>query len=1360
MIDKINKIKKKIKDKLSYSILKDEKIDYFNQPCPENKASLWSLLTFGWTQRMLMTGYFRGPIGMNDINDLPEDVKVQTTTPLLDNIDYNGSKWPLIKHIYTHFVTKNKKSIFIEITCAIFSILSPLCLKYFINYIQSDEEEKTFLVGLGFCVLLFVGTFSYTFSSQFLYWWGMRTSLHVRGALTQRIYEKMLRLSSSGGKKYNSGSIMNMISTDIGLFADFFWIAHLEIIIFPFQITALLALLCWIVGWSGLVGFGVMIISLPINTFFGSQMSKNLMLSLGFSDTRCNLTSEFINGIRFLKLYAWEKLFLDRIEEQRRLQLKYLYRRTIFSIFEKMLSQSTNAVVLVSTFAVYSIHNEITLSVAFTAITIFVNLRQPIMRLPEAIHNLLSLIPSAKRIESFFQLPEIQVQPFINYNNKTNNEDIIIDNGTFDWNQDENENENENEDHNITTTKKSKNQMKKRLIEKNEDDYNNDEDVNNDDNNINNYESYLLNKINFKAPAGKLTIICGVVGSGKSSLVNGLIGEIYRVNGKVNMPGKISFTTQQSFLISTSLRENILFGNTMDLERYKKVIEACCLTADLLQLSGKDLTEIGERGINLSGGQKQRISLARALYADSDCYILDEPLSAVDPEVATHLFNHCIQGMMKDKTRILVTHQLQFIPSADHIIVVDNGKLVQGTYQELKSNGIDFESIMKTKKLNIENQNNNDETNTNNNNEPILIEENEMKKSTSLIESSKLINIDEIISDRHDPNLIEKAKLLVKEDKSEGAIGLNVYKEYFSHGSSSFFFIATCIVYFFSQAIFQMTDFWLSAWSQHKIKDKSDSFYILYYVLFISIFIITLLIRYFMLAHVTFSASKNLHTSLLNAVGFAGCQFFDTNPSGRILNRFSKDIAEVDLLLYDLYSDVLYCGSTVIFAICVMIYISPLISIPFLLLVIVYNIIKSIYVASSRDMKRYESITRSPIFSLLQESYNGLITIRSYQQQKRFISMMQNHNNINLRLFYYSFSIHRWIGVRLELISALVVFLAAFFSLFNSNTGFSVLSVTTALSMCTYLNWAVRQFVELEVKMNSVERIKSYIHTPKEGNRYTIDFNHERDEEDDETMIKLDEKWPTKGEIEFKNVEIKYRPTADPSLKNLSFKINSNDHIGIVGRTGAGKSTVGISLFRMVECSKGSIFIDGIDISKIGLHELRSSLGIVPQDPFIFSGSIRLNIDPFNKYTDNEIWVALEKVKLKSTISSMPLKLETMIEEGGDGLSFGQKQLLCLSRTILKNSKVVLMDEATSGIDYVTSDLIKQTLLENFNDCTMLTIAHRLDTIIDSTKIAVVDKGELVEYDTPMNLINTKNSKFSKLVKYQTDFHKENEKNF
>ncbi|KAN0028502.1 hypothetical protein ACTFIV_010347 [Dictyostelium citrinum] len=1282
----IKNFRNKIKQKLTYSLLSDEfdineKIDYSKEPCPEDNASLWSRLTFGWAQRMLMSGYFNGPLEMSDINDLPKEIKVQSSIQLLNNINYNN------------FNNNNNNY-----------------SRCFIQFIQSTKEEKSFLVGIGYCILLLVASFSYTFSQQLLMWVAMRSSLEIKGCLSMKIYEKTLKISSYGVKNYNSGSIMNLLSVDVPMISNFFWIEHMGIFSFSSQMIGLLALLCWVIGWSGLVGFGIMVITFPINTYIGSKISINLKESMGYADKRTNLTSEFINGIRILKLYSWEKFFLDRIEEQRSLQLNYLYKRMVFWIVGEMLKQAVNAIVLVLTFIVYSISNEITLEVAFTTISIFISLRIPLLRLPNSIQTLQSLIPIAKRVEDFLTSSEIQ------QNNSFSNRDdgevnldcnVSIDNGTFNWKDDNSDDDEED-------------------------------------------KPYTLNNINFKAPAGKLTIICGVVGSGKTSLVNGLIGEIYRVNGRVNMPNQISFTTQQPFLLSSSLRDNILFGKEMNFQRYKQVIEACCLTPDLLQLAAKDLTEIGERGINLSGGQKQRISLARALYANSDCYILDEPLSAVDPEVGNHLFNKCIQGMMADKTRILVTHQLQFIPSADHIVVVDNGKLIQGTYSELKSKGIDFESIMKKNKLNIDDQHKDNENNKKE--KDILLVEDDQNKS--LLKVSDSLNVDEIIiSDENDLNLIEKSKLLVEEDRNEGSVSFKVYKEYFKHGASMPLFITTCTVYMISQIIYQMSDFWLSTWSQRSIPDKTDKFYISIYILFIVGFIIFLVIRYFMLAHVTFSASKNLHSSLLNSVCFASCQFFDTNPSGRILNRFSKDISDVDLLLFDLFSDVLYCGSTVLVSICIMIYISPLIILPFLLLIGIYYFIQRLYTESSRELKRLESISRSPIFSLLSETCNGLITIRSFKQQNRFISMMQNHLNTNHRLSYYGFSIHRWVAIRLELISSSVVFLAAFFSLFNSNAGFSVLSVTTALGMCSYLNWTVRQMVELEVKMNSVERIESYLNIPKEGNSKKLNFFSEQiqEEEDDEFDLddgfKLSKKWLTKGEIEFRNVEIKYRSTGEPSLKNFTLKINQKDHIGIVGRTGAGKSTIGNGLFRMVECSKGSILIDGVDISKIGLHELRSSLGIVPQDPFIFSGTIRLNIDPFNIYTDSEIWVALEKVKLKSTISSMPLKLESMIEEGGEGLSFGQKQLLCLSRTILKNPKIILMDEATSGIDYVTSDLIKQTVNNCFKNCTMITIAHRLDTIIDSTKIAVVDKGKLIEYDSPKNLIENQETRFSKLIK-------------
>ncbi|EGC28816.1 hypothetical protein DICPUDRAFT_159691 [Dictyostelium purpureum] len=1369
-----------IKSKFSYSLLSEtEDTDLFNEPCPEDNASVWQKLTFNWAQPMLFKGYRRA-LQMTDISDIPEEIKVEHNSPYLANIDYNDGKYPLIKHIYKEFIPRNKKLIAYKLSGAILSVITPMVLKYFLRYIQLPPDQKEVSYGLFLCFLLFMVTSVLMIGNQYSYWFGMKSSLQIRGALISAIYEKMLRLSNSARREFNSGNIMNLVSVDVGAFQDFFWNNHTEIFIFPFQILALLILLCIIIGFSGLVGFLVMVISVPLTTALSTQASKYLRLSLGHADTRTDLTSELINGIRFLKLYAWEKLFLDRIDSERTKQLDHLYTRIIYYIVSQMIVQISSALVLISTFATYSLlGHQLTLDIAFTSMVVFVNLRRPSEMLPQALFRLFGLLPSSKRIEEFLQSPEIQdsflmdggSSPIVNtsysynvggsdennsgstspiYSLSPSQMDIKITNATFDWNEhylkghskgssndlvnlySGNTNLGIIESSNIEEDSDLKELI---MVEHDGEGSNESADVKE------NFENYVLNNIDFIAPAGKLTIICGRVGSGKTSLVSALIGEIYRVSGSVQMPPTISFTTQQSFLISASLRENILFGKPFDLEYYKKVIEACSLTPDLLQLSAKDLTEIGERGINLSGGQKQRISLARALYTNADCFIMDEPLSAVDPEVGKHLFDHCIQGLMRNKTRILVTHQLQFIPSADHIVVVENGKITQGTYQELKQKGIDFESIMKTKKLESE-----EEENKKNSAKPSAVTQNT---------TTPVLNIDDIISKDEDPNLMEKAKLLVKEDRNSGAVGFDIYKSYVNSGSSLPFFTLTCIIYIVSQVIFQVSDFWLQVWTQKTPEDPEDKFYILVYMGFIVAFIFALTFRYFFLARISFASARKLHDNLLYSVSFASCQFFDTNPSGRILNRFSKDISDIDLTLLECISDVLYCGSTVVIAIGMMIFITPAISIPFAFLVGIYYFIQKVYRASSRELKRMESISRSPVFSLFQETYNGLITIRSYQQQIRFLKLVQNNINVNLRLFFYSFSVHRWIGIRLELISSLVVLFASVFTIFSNNPGLSALAVTTSLSMTSYLNWTIRQYTELEVKMNSVERVLSYVSTPAEGIRFT-----EEKDNDEQGDIKMDRKWPTNGEIEFKDVEIKYRPTAEPSLRNFTCKINKNEKIGIVGRTGAGKSTISQGLFRMVESSKGSIFIDGVDISKIGLYNLRSSIGIIPQDPFIFSGSLRLNIDPFGEYSDIEIWDALEKVRLKDQIQAMPLKLDSKVQEGGDGLSVGQKQLLCLSRAILKNSKILFCDECTASLDYESDAVIKKTIRENFKDCTILTIAHRIDTIYDSDRIIVVDKGQLAEFDSPENLLKNPNSRFSKLVKYQTDFYNESTKKF
>ncbi|EAL63605.1 ABC transporter C family protein [Dictyostelium discoideum AX4] len=1328
----------KLKDNEDENEPSSNSTNNFYKTCPEDNSSKWSKISFNWVTKLIMKGYLKESLEMNDIYDLPELNKVQTTSKLLEDIDLsNNSNYTLIKHIYKKFLPKNKYALVSNLFIIIFTFLSPICLKFLINYISiQDENEKSILKGILLCCLLCLCVLGQSISQELFYWFGIKNGFDVRGALAAKIFEKTLKLSNASRKEYKSGKIMNIMSIDVANISEYFWTHHINIVSHFIQILSLVGLLCYVVGPSGLVGFGVMVIALPINAMLCAKSSNYLEKSLEYSDSRTNLTSELITNIRPFKMYAWENFFINKIDGQRKQELKNIFLRIFYSILDHMMIETNATLVLVSTFATYSLNgNTMSLDVTFTAMTIFSKLEVPLIRLPYDIFKAIGLIPSVKRVQNFLKSSESLKynKNFKNENQKitttkeNNNQhgqdnDIIVENCTFQWNEPENNN------------------IFELNYGDNEEEENQDESINKKENDNEEF-NYKLKDINLIVPKGKLTMICGVVGSGKTSLIFGLIGEIYKLNGSVSgVPNNISFTSQQPFLLSASLRENILFGNEFDIERYKKVIESTALTKDIVNLAGLDLTEIGERGINLSGGQKQRISLARALYANSDCFIFDEPLSAVDPEVASHLFDHCIQGeLMRNKTRILVTHQLQFIPYADHIIVLNsNGQLIQGTYQELNEKGIDFKSILKTKEIkkNVENETDSEE----------------LIKNEIEIEN-EIIDVNNAISDKNDPNLIEKAKLLVKEDKNEGEVEFNVYKKYFSYGSSGVTLFITISLFFVGQAIFKVSDFWLTIWTERSIEGKSDSFYIGYYLLIFGTFVVILMIRILLLCRITFNVGKNLHSALLKSVTYASCRFFDTNPSGRILNRFSKDTSDIDIHMFDILTEVSMCFSELTIGLISIVFIIPIMVIPLIILSIAYYILQRLYRPSARELNRWESITVSPIFSLLQECYNGLLTIRTYKQESRFIKEMFDNININLGCFFYSFAVHRWVSMRLEVMGWIMVFFTSLIAtLFISNNGLAALSVTTALSLNGYLSWGIRRIVDLEVKMNSFQRIQSYIEIPKEGNKLVSTNSNEVD---NHTIKDADlVNWPNKGIIEFKNVEIKYRPNSEPNLKDLSFKVQSSEKIGIVGRTGAGKTTIASSLFRMVECSKGLILIDGIDISKVQLQKLRSSIGIVPQDPFIFTGTIRSNIDPFNEFTDFEIWESVEKVKLKDAINSMPLKLETALQENGDnGFSYGQKQLLCLCRTILKNFKIILMDEATSSIDYHTAQLIKQTIQENFKDCTTLTIAHRLETIIDCNKIAVIDSGQLIEFDTPSNLMNIPNSKFNKLIKSQTDYN-------
>eukprot|EP01133_Synstelium_polycarpum_P011567 gene11567-13500_t len=1038
-----------------YSVIWEENlIVIFNDPSPETDAGLFSRFTYSWASETVKRGAKR-PLELTDIPDI-----------ILNDIGY--------------------------------------C--YTISFETNRGSDTPSHYGWLWFFAMFLSAAINALSLQHEYWYVVLMSLEIRGALMSLVFRKMLRLNNTSRRAY-AGKIMNLVSVDVENIHEYFWNGFIDIVAQPIQILLLLALLCIVIGWSGLLGFAVMGLSTPLSTYIITKSNVHYLESLIFSDQRVKLIGEFISGIRFLKLYNWENSFIDRITGQRNKQLVSSRRRLILWAMDRTVAQMTTGLVLLVTFLTYTLTgNTLTAATAFPAVTIFLALRKPLQMAPEAFQRLLVSISSCDRLEEYFNSSESS-----SYNDLAGGSDradasrvatdIVIENGEFDWNDDRDVANTEvvtSPKDDITSSLTASDSLAVSMDEMTAA-----------------QQTSVLKNINFLAPAGKLTVIVGRVGEGKTSLVSALIGEIRCVNGTIQVPPTIGYTPQIAWLVNGTLRENILFGAPYDAERYAAVIEACCLKPDLVHLPAKDLTELGERGVNLSGGQKQRISLARCLYGDADAYILDEPLSAVDAEVGKHLFDHCIQGMMSNRTRILVTHQLQFIPSADHIVVMEGGALIQGTYDELQSRGIDFESIMKTKIIDVD--------------QPAKTDS--MAKN-SLSNSHVISMADCIVMDTGDvtDELVQKSKLFVSEERNKGVIGAETYIPYFRSGGPTILYIAVILVFFFSQLVFSASDYWLVIWTQNSLQpQRGPNFYLIVYAGFIAAFGVLITIRHLGISYLTWKASKVLHERLLNSVFFSPCSFFDQNPSGRILNRFSKDISDIDNRLVPAMADVLYCGSSVIVSLAMVVFLTPLVVIPFFVL----------------------------------QAFQGLNSIRVFKQQDRFIEEMDKRLDLNQRLFYHSFSVNRWLGLRMELLTSCVVLMTGIFALLATNItpARAGMAVSSALSVTGILNWAIRQFTDLEVRMNSVERVLAYVNSPSEGER-DIEAN------------RPPAGWPHAGQIEFRNLEVKYRPTMEPSLCGLTATIPPCSKVGIVGRTGAGKSTIGISLFRMIEASAGSIIID------------------------------------------------------------------------------------------------------------------------------------------------------------------------------------------
>ncbi|XP_055346894.1 uncharacterized protein LOC129594288 [Paramacrobiotus metropolitanus] len=1308
------------------------------KPCPEQYSSFLNRLTFWWLTSLIFKGWKRALL-RTDLWSLQQEDLSQTHCIRLAKFwgkeealmrkssEYVTSDPAASKRPYSYKPSLTKalfKTFWFALLCGavlrlmndLLVFIAPSLLKLLIQFVDDPSQEEW--KGYLYSVAMMAGSLGQVFTLAHYFVLSQRTGMHIRSAVVAAIYKKALKMTSSAKRSSTLGEIVNLMAVDSQRFMDL--MSHIQLLwSSPLQIAIALWMLWQEMGFATIAGLGATLLLIPFNAFIGSRSRTLHVAQMKQKDSRIKMMNEILNGMKILKLYAWEESFesqvLDVREQELRTLRKAAYLNSVMH-FAMQLSPFIVALVTFTTFVLIDANNILTAEKAFVSLTLFNILRRPLALLPDVITAVIQANVSVQRVTKFLCHDELDPDAVRELGFGHPNAVEITD-GTFSWGKD---------------------------------------------------ESPCLQNVNLTIKDGQLTAIVGQVGSGKTSLCAAMLGLLEKTSGDVGVKGTIAYVTQQAWIQNMTLRDNILFGKPFDERRYHKVIEACALQPDLAMLPGGDQTEIGEKGINLSGGQKQRVSLARAVYSGADVYFLDDPLSAVDAHVGKHIFEKVIgpSGILSHKTRILVTHGIGFLPRTDQIIVIDNGGISEfGTYKQLLHNNGAFAEFVRT--YLVEEAETAEETDPDEaavkqdilneigreRNGSIASLSSSLSKVRKVLRQESRPSIKEKLSEKHAANgaipMAErkqsKAKLVAVEHTESGKVKAGIYILFLRHMTWPIVSMVFAF-YILSNAANVSTNYWLSAWANDSkdaalVSDTSQRDYRLGVYgalgglqgLFIFLSMITL-------AFGQLYASRKQHEGMLKRIMRAPMAFFDTTPLGRIVNRFSKDVDYVDTTIPQNFRMWLNCFFQVASTAFVIVFNQWQFIAVIIPLGVLYYVVQRFFIPTSRQLKRLESVSRSPIYSHFQESLTGASVIVAQRQIDRFILENERLMDVNNRSYYPSITAQRWLAVRVEVIGIAAVFFAGLFAVIGRDRGWGVepektgMSISYALNVTQILNMMVRVASELEANIVSVERIQEYTEIEQEA-PWVIESK------------RPDPAWPAAGHVAFNDYQTRYRPGLDLVLRGVSCDIGSGHKVGIVGRTGAGKSSLTMSLFRIIEAAGGSIVIDDHNIADMGLHDLRSRLTIIPQEPVLFSGTLRLNLDPFGAYQDEEVWRALENAHLKRFVSSLPNGLQHTVAEGGENLSVGQRQLICLARALLRKTKILILDEATAAVDLETDALIQNTIREKFGDCTVLTIAHRLNTIMDSTLIMVLDQGMVVEFAPPSALLADRNTIFYGLAR-------------